>query len=133
MKNDKKTLIINGAKIIDIPTFFEEVNDVFMADEDWSLAQSLDAFEDMLYGAYGKINGDEKIDLIWKDIETSKRALGVETTKSFYENKLLHPEVFDTVLIRKSIENLVNGTGQTYFEIIMEIIEGHSNITLIQE
>ncbi|WP_316778663.1 ribonuclease inhibitor [Pedobacter antarcticus] len=133
MKNHRKTFIIHGAKIQDIETFFEEVNDVFMADEDWKLGQSLDAFDDMLYRSYGKINKDEAIEIIWKDIDLSENVLGLETTRLFYKKKLSQPEIFDIKLINENIENLTNGIGKTYFEIIIEIIEAHSNILLIKQ
>ena len=40
-----------------------------------------------------------------------------------------HPELID--LIQNSIDELQNGNGKTYFEIILEIIESHSNIELV--
>lgn len=48
-----KRLIILGKRIHDIPSFYDEVNPVFMKNETWSHGHSLDAFNDMLYGQYG--------------------------------------------------------------------------------
>lgn len=56
-----KKIIIEGKNINNIETFYEEVNRVFMLHENWKIAQSLDAFNDMLYGSFGEIKGKEKI------------------------------------------------------------------------
>ena len=56
-----KKIIIEGKNINNIETFYEEVNRVFMSDEHWKIAQSLDALNDMLYGSFGEIKGKEKI------------------------------------------------------------------------
>lgn len=43
-----KKITIEGKNINNIETFYEEVNRVFMLHENWKIAQSLDAFNDML-------------------------------------------------------------------------------------
>jgi len=125
-----KTLIINGDHIHDIPSFYEEINRVFMGDEDWQIGPSLDALNDMLYGAYGAVQGDETVVLVWKSIEKSRDALGIETTAAFYQEKLKHPEIFDPHRIRKQLDALERGTGSTYFEIVLEVLAEHPNIAL---
>jgi len=127
-----KTIIVDGNKIHNIPTLYEEINRVFMSDEDWKIGQSLDALNDMFYGGYGEIKGDEKIHLVWKNFNQNKKDLGTELTKVYYQNKLKSPQ-FNADLVRKKLIELENGTGITYFEIIMEIIDEHPNITLIPE
>ncbi|MCD8030908.1 MAG: barstar family protein [Bacteroides sp.] len=76
-----RTFTIEGSRIEDIPSFYKEINRVFMAKEDWKLGESLDAFNDMLYGGYGEIEGNEEIRLVWKDFEKNRTDLGVELTK----------------------------------------------------
>jgi len=125
-----KTLIINGDHIHDIPSFYEEINRVFMGDEDWQIGPSLDALNDMLYGAYGAVQGDETVVLVWKSIEKNRDALGIETTAAFYQEKLKHPEIFDPHRIRKQLDALERGTGSTYFEIVLEVLAEHPNIAL---
>ena len=127
----KKTITINGDNIHDIPSLYEELNRVFMADEDWKLGQSLDALNDMLYGAYGAAQGDGPIELVWLNIDKNKEDLGLQATKEFYENKLQHPETYNQELAKKNLSDLENGTGKTYFDIVMEIIAGHKNIQFI--
>jgi len=127
----EKTITIDGSRIQDIPTFYEEVNRVFMADVDWKLGDSLDALNDMFYGGYGEIKGNEKIHLVWKDFEKNRDDLGLELTRNYYLNKLKYPSTFNTSFVKDKLAELENGTGQTYFDIILEIIGEHKNIKLI--
>lgn len=128
-----KTLTIEGNNIHDIPSFYDEINRVFMAGVDWKLGQSLDALNDMFYGGYGQIGGDEEIKLIWTDFENSREVLGVELTKTYYEDKLKSPGKFNNEFLEKKLAELNEGTGQTYIDIILEIIESHPNIKLIKK
>ena len=128
-----KKIIIEGKNINNIEIFYEEVNRVFMSHENWKIAQSLDAFNDMLYGSFGEIKGKEKIQLIWKDIEQNQKSLGFQTTLEFYQNKLKSPEIFNQKLVLSKIDELHNGVGLTFFEIILEIITDHENIILIND
>jgi len=43
-----QVLIIDGANIRDIASFYDEINRVFMVGEDWQLGASLDGLDDML-------------------------------------------------------------------------------------
>lgn len=102
-----------------------------MSQENWKIAQSLDAFNDMLYGSFGEIKGKEKIQLIWKDIEKNQKSLGFQTTLDFYQNKLKSPEIFNRKFVLSKIDELHHGVGLTFFEIVLEIISDHDNITVI--
>ena len=128
-----KTFTIEGSNIHDIPSFYKEINRLFMDKEDWKLADSLDALEDMFYGAFGRIKGNEEINLIWNNFEKNKRDLGFDTTIAWYKNKLKLPSVFNRQFITDKINDLTNGTGQTYFDIILEIIGQHKNINLFRK
>lgn len=128
-----KKITIEGKNINNIETFYEEVNRVFMLHENWKIAQSLDAFNDMLYGSFGEIKGKEKIQLIWKDMEQNQKSLGFQTTLEFYQNKLKSPEIFNRKFVLSKIDELHNGLGPTFFEIVLEIIANHDNIMLIND
>lgn len=128
-----KTIVIDGKNIHDIPSFYEEINRVFMINVDWKLGQSLDALNDMFYGGYGEIKGNEEILLIWKNFNQNKKDLGFKLTKRYYENKLKQPSVFNIDFVQKEFAALENGQGKTYFEIILEIISEHPNIKLIAQ
>lgn len=122
---------LNGGAIRDIPTFYAEINRVFMTGENWRLAESLDALSDMLHGGFGAIKGKEPVRIIWHDIEASRSALGVAATCAFLTEKLERPGLFDKKLIGEQLAALEHGTGQTYFEIVLEIISEHRNIDLV--
>jgi RNAse (barnase) inhibitor barstar len=126
-----KTLTIIGRNIHDIPSFYAEINRVLMADEDWNLANSLDALNDLLYGGYGAIKGREPIRLVWQDMANSASTLGMETTRAFLEEKLRRPDVFNIGVIAQQLDALERGVGQTYFDIVLEIFGDHPNIELV--
>jgi RNAse (barnase) inhibitor barstar len=128
-----KTITIDGNNVHDIPSFYDEINRVFMANVDWRLGQSLDALNDMFYGGYGEIEGGEEITLIWKDFEKNREDLGLELTKAYYQDKLKSPSIFNIELIKENLAELENGTGKTYFEIVLEIIDEHPNIKLVAQ
>ncbi|MEL4307641.1 barstar family protein [Joostella sp. CR20] len=125
------TFTINGANIHDISSFYTEINRVFMADEDWKIGESLDALNDLFYGGFGALKEIDDFDLVWTNSQKSKEDLGKKTTLAYYYNKLKAPEIFNTKFVQQKIQELENGEGQTYFEIIVEIIESHSQIRFI--
>jgi len=125
--------IINGGYISGISTFYQEINRVFMHDENWKISESLDAFNDLLYGGFGSIKGEETNTVIWKNMEVSRYALGYEATRKYYLNKLLPNSPFNKEHFRIKLDELESGKGKTYFDIILEIIAEHSNIKLVSE
>jgi RNAse (barnase) inhibitor barstar len=127
----KKCIVIEGDNVHDITSFYEEVNRVFMRSERWKIGQSLDAFNDLMYGSFGEIKQDEPIQLTWHNIERSQELLGVAVTRLFYQEKLGNP-VFNSKLIQERLSALENGSGPTFFEIVIEIIKEHPNIELIR-
>lgn len=128
-----KRICIDGNNISDKKSLYQEINRVFMADEDWTIGESLDALNDLFYGGFGLIDGNEPVELIWTNFNHNKELFGVDFTIEFYQEKLKQPEIFSSKIIQKNISDLENGTGLTYFEIILEIIAEHKNITLIAE
>ena len=127
MKNEihnKKMTVINGSHFSNLAGFYEEVSRLFLKDEDWKVG-TLDGFDDILYGVDTNIT--------WKDSQKSKEDLGFDLTKEFYENKIRQGKPFNVKLIQQKLDDLIDGNGQTLFEILIEIIESHKNITLFLE
>ncbi|WP_312078657.1 ribonuclease inhibitor [Chryseobacterium sp.] len=114
--------VINGSHFSDLEGFYEEVYLLFMKDENWKVG-TLDGFDDILYGVDS--------DITWKDSQKSRENLGFELTQKFYENKLQIGKPFNVKLIQQKLDDLIAGNGHTLFEILVEIIESHQNITLI--
>lgn len=97
---------------------------------DWKVG-TLDGFEDILYGGFGVFESKDEIEIIWKDSQKSKEALGFEATKEFYENKIRQGKPFNIHFAQQKLDDLIAGNGQTLFDILIEIIESHKNITLV--
>jgi hypothetical protein len=122
-------IVINGGHFSSLAGFYDEASHVLMKDADWKVG-TLDGFDDILYGGFGVIEGKEEIDIIWKESGKSKEDLGFQATQQFYENKIRQGKPFNIELIQQKLDDLTKGKGQTLFEILVEIIESHTNITL---
>ncbi|WP_439478959.1 ribonuclease inhibitor [Chryseobacterium aquaticum] len=122
--NKNKMTVINGSHFSNLEAFYKEASLLFLKDEDWKVG-TLDGFDDILYGYEGEI--------IWKNARKSKQDLGFDLTKQFYENKIRQGKPFNVRLIQQKLDDLINGSGQTLFEILIEIIESHKNIKLFLE
>ncbi|MDV7699560.1 ribonuclease inhibitor [Chryseobacterium soli] len=131
-KHYKKTAVINGGRFSTLSGFYDEVSSVLMKDTDWKVG-TLDGFNDILYGGFGVFENKDEVELIWKDAEKSKNELGFEATRDFYQYKINQGKPFNTELIQQKLDELMAGNGQTLFDILIEIIESHKNITLILE
>ncbi|GGG64699.1 ribonuclease inhibitor [Epilithonimonas arachidiradicis] len=119
--NNNKMTVINGSHFSNLEGFYGEISQLFMKDEDWKVG-TLDGFDDVLYGFRGEI--------IWKNSQKSREDLGFDSTKEFYENKIQIGKPFNVELIQQKLDELIDGKGQTLFEILIEIIRSHQNINL---
>ncbi|RKT36633.1 hypothetical protein DEU34_1151 [Microbacterium sp. AG1240] len=125
------TFTIRGAVVRSIPSFYDELNRLFMTGEDWELGPSLDALDDLLYSGYGALQGDDAVRVVWSDHAVSREALGREATAAYYREKLRHPETFSSTHFSKLLAQLETDTGQTYFDIVLEIFAQHPRIDLV--
>ena len=125
------TYVIEGSRVTDIPSFYAELDRLVMSEEDWTLGASLDALDDLLYGGIGALVGDDAVVFEWVDSEHSRAALGVETTAAWLRAKVDRPDVFAAAPLREQLAALQNGTGRTYFELILEVFAGHPEVTLV--
>lgn len=122
---------LRGAAITDIASLYDELNRVFMADEDWQLGPSLDALDDLLYGGFGAAFGHERVRVVWRDHARSRDALGVATTASWYEAKLAQPGTFNTEKVTRDLAELRASGGPTYFDLVLEVFASHPNVELV--
>lgn len=123
-------LVLEGSRIHDIASFYDEINRVFMAGESWRLGESLDALDDLLHGGYGALHGHPTATLLWRDIDLCRHRLGQDTTRRWLLAKLAPP--YDNRLIRRQLDALEGGEGRTYFQIVRDIFASHPNIRLIE-
>lgn len=124
------TLRLDGRRITDIASFYDEVNRVFMTGESWTLGPSLDALDDLLYGGYGALRGADNVRVVWTDHDASLRALGRDATITHHTAKLENP-AYDAERARAAIAELEAGGGRTYGEIVIEIVASHPMIELV--
>ena len=75
-----KRFIINGKKLSNIKGFYNEVQRI-LTDDFNGFGRNLDAFDDILYGGFGKFDDNESIILIWKNFDKSKNKLPSEFLK----------------------------------------------------
>lgn len=122
-------IVINGGHFSSLAGFYEEVSGILMKDADWKIG-TLDGFNDVLYGGFGVFEHHEEIEIVWKESEKSREDLGLEATQEFYENKIRQGKPFNIELAQEKLKDLTEGKGQTLFEILVEIIESHGDITL---
>lgn len=125
-------IVIHGGHFSSLDGFYEEASSVLMKDVDWKVG-TLDGFDDILYGGFGVFENKEEIEIIWKESQKSKEDLGFAATHEFYENKIRQGQPFNIKLIQQKLSELEEGKGQTLFDILVEIIGSHSNITLTLE
>ncbi len=126
-----KTFIIEGGTIHDIETLYAAFNTTFMENEDWQLGQSLDALNDLFYGGFGMMPQGEPVNIIWRHFEQNRALFGKDFTINWYEQKLDQSQHYNLKWVRERLSELMKGEGQTYFEIILEMIAEHKNIRLI--
>ncbi|RYF57906.1 MAG: ribonuclease inhibitor [Cytophagaceae bacterium] len=126
-----KQIAIEGISINDIVSFYAEINRVFMAEESWLIGPSLDAFNDLLFGGYGALQGAQSVDLLWHNMDHSREALGYQTTRVYYLDKLSPGSPYNKKLFKEKLQALEHGTGETYFDVIMAILADHPTIRVI--
>ncbi len=125
------TLTLDGSRIHDIRSFYDELNRVFMIGEDWRLGQSLDALDDLLHGGYGALHGHDGARVVLSDHRRVREALGLETTREYLRAKLEQPGTFSATLFQERLDRLEAEGGPTYFETVLEIFAEHPRIELV--
>ena len=119
---------IDGAAIASIDDLYDQLNDLLMAEEDWRMGASLDALNDVLYRFE---DGSAPVaTFVWAGHEHSREALGVAATREWLQGKLGRPGVFDGERIHSQLSALADGSGRTYFDLVVEVFTGHAGIRL---
>lgn len=127
---DLGVAVIDGCNINDIASFYDEINTVYMSSESWKIG-SLDGFDDLLYGGFGTFKDATSHCIVWKDIAHSSASLGTETTLAYYQGKLGAQSPFNQTHFQKKLDELKAGRGETYFDILADIIRSHRKVTWI--
>lgn len=121
-------MVIEGSEIHSISDLYDQLNELFAGVDTWKIDDSLDALNDVLYTIAAR---DSATRIIWQDHLASAESLGFTATRSWLIAKLDAPQVFNRERINADIAALDTGTGQTYFQIVLEIFADHPTITLV--
>lgn len=95
------------------------------------LGESLDALSDLLHGGYGALAGATAARIRWRDMASSRAALGpAETRRLLVERRALR-RMFNGALIACQIDALDAGRGTTYFDIVIAVVAVHPSIAIV--
>ena len=124
-----QTFRIDGTRIDSIADLYAQLNDLLMRDDDWDLGPSLDALNDVLY-RFDPRTGHAPAVFVWENHAHSRERLGVAATLEWLESKLARPETFNAETIIAQRDALLEGHGQTYFDLVCEIFADHPYVRL---
>ena len=117
----KPAFEINGARINDLESFYDEVEKALIPDAVWG--RNLNAFNDILRGGFGTPDGG--FVLVWKHHKLSRERLGRQYTLRSMKQMLGSPYAESVAFAREKIIELRSGGGTTEFERLVEIIRIH--------
>ena len=81
----RQVFTIDGRKFSNMKGFYQEVETVFTDDLGWHIGDSLDAFNDVLRGGFGRHEYGVPIHIRWISYDKSIRNLGQETMAEIEE------------------------------------------------
>lgn len=126
----KKTIVIEGSTFSNLAGFYEEMNRLFMKDQDWKMGHSLDALNDILSGGFGVFEPAEQVLVIWKNFTQSKLALGREQTVQLYQRKIEIGYPYNVKLFEEKLQEIEKEDGPLLWHIVLDIFGDHPNIDL---
>ena len=119
---------IDGLKVNSIGELYVQLNESLRQNDQWKMAASLDALNDVLYQLVAQ--SPAPIIIHWNHHEHSRQALGLDTTVGWLDEKLAQPERFNPQVITEQKRALLAGEGKTYFDLVLEVFSIHPSITL---
>jgi RNAse (barnase) inhibitor barstar len=123
---NKQIYEIDGSNFSTLDEFWEEISGKLIPGADWG--RNLDAFNDILRGGFG--TPENGFVLIWENSALSRQRLSFSETAKILEKRLLrcHPSNIETV--KRDLDRAKKHHGQTAFDWLVEIIQGHKDIEL---
>src|SRR5678815_6134483 len=105
---------IDGERFDDLDGFYEEVSRGLMGEEFWG--RNLDAFNDILSGGMGRVPGDGRFTLRWRNHARSQRQLGHPETARHLEAMLSWAHPSNHPDIRRRLAAAKRAEGSTLFD-----------------
>lgn len=131
--SNKISFEIDGNNFSNLSEFYDEIERKLTKNLDFKIGRNLDALNDVLRGGFGTYEYEEPFTLVWKNIEKSKNDFGYKATIEYYNENLKKCNPSNIQYLKEMIKDVDIKKGETLFEEIIGIIQGHSHITLKQE
>lgn len=97
----------------------------------WKTGHNLNAFNDILRGGFGVHEYEESIVLVWEKFLKSKSDLGYSETVKHYQKMIKTCHHSNIPSVKQFLKDAEKKTGETLFDLIIEIINDHEHITLV--
>ena len=123
---DKQLFEIDGNNFSTLDGFWDEISDRLIPGSEWG--RNLDAFNDILHGGFG--TPENGFILIWKNSALSRQRLSFHETADFLEKKLLRCHPSNIEIVKSDLVKAWKHEGQTAFDWLLEIIQGHKDIEI---
>jgi hypothetical protein len=104
--------------------FFQEFGRQVIPGSRWG--ENLDAFNDVLRGGFG--TPDEGFVLVWRNSDISRSKLGHEAMARKLEERLTR---YRSSAAEAELAAARRGEGETVFDLLVEIIQGHPEVELV--
>ena len=122
---ERKTIIIDGGQFSDLEGFYDEVEKKLVQNR-WG--RNLNALDDILYGGFGGREYNEVFVLIWKNAEKSRTDLGYPETVKLLEKTFYYLQPGNRKETLSQLLKAKEGTGETLFDTLADLIRAHSHI-----
>ena len=123
-----KEIVIDGHNFKTLAEFYDEIENKLTKGLDWRIGRNLNAFNDVLTGGFGIHDYEERITLVWKNSEKSKKDLGQSETIKYIEEKLKSCHPTNVPSVTEDLEMARGGQGPMLFDLIVETIKGQKYI-----
>ena len=118
---DRREVVIDGETFSTLGGFYACVSDK-LGSPNGRPVRSLDAFNDILRGGFGKIKTGESLHIRWLNSEKSRKDLGYDATAAYYEKLLDRAHPSNRARLEEKLSDAREGKGATLFDILTALI-----------
>jgi len=107
-EKEKKIMVLDGSKFSNLEGFYKEVDTLFRKNPDRQIRHNMSTLNDLLRGGSRVMKFEEPIKLVWKNSSKSMMDLGLKAANGW-------------------------AMGESFFEILVDIMSEHRHIELSLE
>jgi len=119
--DERREIVIDGDTFSTLGGFYACVSDR-LGTPDGRAIRSLDAFNDLLRGGFGKTEAGESLRIRWLRSDKSREDLGYPATAEYYEKLLERVHPSNREELEQKLADAREGRGATLFELITDLI-----------